>query len=149
MVARRRIRVQLPRASAHESPDPSGRRCELIPPCWRSIAQALVFRVAGHHLDERTDRLTAVVASGRQQTPPGWAAVAFHARAEGRPDREQVATVTAMRGAPYVVPRRDDADFTAALVPAEEGLRALVGPGRAKECEVVAGLRGCSAVVLA
>lgn len=97
-------------------------------------AQALASRIAGHHLHERTDPLTAVAACGLQETPPGWAAVALHARAEGRLDPEQVVVVNAMRGAPYLVLRCDAPIFTAALVPEEErGLRSLVGSGTARE----------------
>jgi hypothetical protein len=95
--------------------------------------QALGYRVAGHHLHRRTDPLTAVAACGLQDFPPGWAAVALHARARGRLDPDRVVTVNAMRGAPYVVPREDARIFTGALVPGDEDLRALVGSGPARE----------------
>lgn len=95
--------------------------------------QALAFRVAGQHLHERTDPLTAIAACGLQEYPPGWAAVALHARCNGEPGPADVVTVNAMRGSPYVVPRRDVAVFTTALVPDDEGLRALVGALAAKE----------------
>jgi hypothetical protein len=95
--------------------------------------QALAFRVAGHHLHDRTDPLTAVAACGLQEHPPGWSAVALHARADGELDPSEVVTVNAMRGAPYVVPRRDASVFTAALVPDETGLKAFVGAGTQKE----------------
>lgn len=95
--------------------------------------QALAFRVAGHHLHERTDPLTAVAACGLQEFPPGWAAVALHARARGRLDSGKVVTVNAMRGAPHIVPRRDAGVFTAALVPDDDGLKALVGSAVARE----------------
>jgi hypothetical protein len=95
--------------------------------------QALAFRVAGHHLHERTDPLTAVAAIGLQEHPPGWSAVALHARAHGDVDPADVVTVNAMRGAPYVVPRRDASVFTAALVPEEDGLGAFAGEGTEKE----------------
>jgi hypothetical protein len=95
--------------------------------------QALAFRVAGQHLDERTDPLTAVAACGLQEYPPGWAAVALHARSRAVPHAADVVTVNAMRGSPYVVPRRDVAAFTTALVPGDDGLRALVGALPAKE----------------
>ena len=99
--------------------------------------QVLAFRVAGHHLHARTDPLTAVAACGLQEYPPGWAAVALHARSEQPLDADQVVTVNAMRGAPYVVPRDDAAVFTVALVPDDAGLKALVGTFTARE--VVAG----------
>jgi hypothetical protein len=95
--------------------------------------QALAFRVAGHHLHKRTDPLTAVAACGLQEYPPGWAAVALHARSDGQPDPGDVVTVNAMRGSPYVVPRRDVAVFTTALVPGDDGLKALVGAITTKE----------------
>jgi hypothetical protein len=76
--------------------------------------QALAFRLAGHHLHAHTDPLTAVAACGPQEFPPGWAAVALHARSEGEPAREEVVVVNAMRGAPYLVPRADVAIFTRA-----------------------------------
>jgi hypothetical protein len=96
--------------------------------------QALAFRVAGHHLHERTDPLTAVAACGLQEHPPGWSAVALHARARGELDPSDVVTVNAMRGAPYVVPRREAAIFTAALVPDDDdGLTTFVGVGTKKE----------------
>lgn len=96
---------------------------------------ALAFRVAGHHLHRRTDPLTAVAACGIQDTPPGWAGVALHARTKGAPDPAALVTVNAMRGAPYLVPRADVAVFTRALVPEEGGERALVGTAPAKEVE--------------
>jgi hypothetical protein len=96
-------------------------------------SQALAFRLAGQHLHERTDPLTAVAACGLQEYPPGWSAVALHARARGRPDPSDVVTVNAMHGAAHVVPRGDASIFTAALVPDEAGLKAFVGPGTARE----------------
>ncbi|MDO9407339.1 DNA glycosylase AlkZ-like family protein [Patulibacter sp.] len=103
-------------------------------------AQALAFRIAGHHLHEHTDPLTAVAACGLQEYPPGHAAVALHARAgevqDDHPVWDALVTVNAMRGAPYVVPRADVAVFTTALVPEEDDeLRALVGSAVAKEVQ--------------
>jgi Winged helix DNA-binding domain len=95
--------------------------------------QALAFRVAGHHLHERTDPLTAVAAIGLQDYPPGWAAVALYARTHADLDPGEVVKVNAMRGAPYVVPREDASIFTAAIVPDEDGLRAFVGEGSEEE----------------
>ena len=97
--------------------------------------QALAFRVAGHHLHERTDPLTAVAACGLQEFPPGWGAVALHARAEGELDPARVVTVNAMRGAPYVVPAVDVSVFTVALVPDDAELRALIGTATAREVQ--------------
>lgn len=96
--------------------------------------QALAFRVAGHHLHERTDPLTAIAACGIQEYPPGWAAIALHARTDGEPDPADVVLVNAMRGSPYLVPRADMAVFTTALVPGDDdGFAALIGPATAKE----------------
>jgi hypothetical protein len=95
--------------------------------------QALAFRLAGQHLHERTDPLTAVAACGLQEYPPGWSLVALHARARGEPDPSDVVTVNAMHGAAHVVPRSDASIFTAALVPDEAGLKAFVGAGTARE----------------
>jgi Winged helix DNA-binding domain len=95
--------------------------------------QALAYRVAGHNLHERTDPLAAVAACGLQEYPPGWAAVALHARTNGHLDPEQVETVQAMRGAPHLVPLHDVKVFTEALVPDDEGLGALVGTAVARE----------------
>jgi hypothetical protein len=90
--------------------------------------QVLAFRLAGHHLHRRTDPLTAIAACGLQDTPPGWADIALHARSTRQPDPADVLVVQAMRGAPYLVPRRDLAVFTTALVGHDEpALRALVG----------------------
>lgn len=95
--------------------------------------QALAFRVAGQHLHQRTDPLTAIAACGLQEYPPGWAAVALHARSAGEADPADVMMVNAMRGSPYLVPRSDVAIFTTALVPDDDGLRVLVGTAAAKE----------------
>ena len=51
--------------------------------------QALAYRVAGHNLHRRTKPLDAVAACGIQEYPPGWCAVALHARAKGKLDRGQ------------------------------------------------------------
>lgn len=98
--------------------------------------QMLAFRVAGHNLHRRTDPETAIAACGLQEYPPGWAAIALHARAEGEADPTKLVTVNAMRGAPYVVPRRDVGVFTAALVPEDDkGLEVLVGPLATREAK--------------
>ncbi|WP_026909586.1 DNA glycosylase AlkZ-like family protein [Patulibacter minatonensis] len=102
-----------------------------------SREQALAFRVAGHHLDAPVDPLTAVAACGLQEFPPGHARVALHARAgaveDDAPVWDDLVTVNAMRGSPYVVPRADLAVFTTALVPEEdEDLSGLIGSAVAK-----------------
>lgn len=96
--------------------------------------QALAFRLAGHHLDRRTDALTALAACGIQESPPGWAAVALHARStEPLPEGGDVVLVNAMRHAPHLVPRADMAVFTVAIVPPDEGLKSFLGGVVAKE----------------
>lgn len=104
-----------------------------------SAEQALAFRVAGQHLHRRTDARTAIGVCGLQEYPPGQARIALHARAGAVPDDDpvwdEVVTVNAMRGSPYVVLRDDVRVFTAALVPADDGLRALVGSTVAKELQ--------------
>lgn len=44
--------------------------------------------------------MTVVAACGLQEAPPGWSAVALHARAEGSRDPDQVVLVNAMRAGP-------------------------------------------------
>lgn len=97
--------------------------------------EALAYRLAGQHLCEPNDPLTAIAACGLQEYPPGWSAVALRARSDGVPDPEEVVTVNAMRGSPYVVPRADVAVFTRALVPADDELGGLVGSQVASEVE--------------
>jgi hypothetical protein len=95
--------------------------------------QALAFRVAGHHLDARVGAREAVAAIGLQEYPPVWgAAAALRARSlEPLPD--EVIQVNSFRGAPYLVPRADARVFTAAIVPEQAELKALVGPVNTKE----------------
>lgn len=94
--------------------------------------QVLAFRLAGHHLDTRLPRrllLQAAGACGVQNTPPGSAALALHARvADLSPAHVEQALGTdktllqarSRRGAPVVFPTADLAVFTQALLPADE-----------------------------
>jgi hypothetical protein len=96
--------------------------------------QALAFRVAGHHLDERVSARDAVAAIGLQEYPPGWGALAALRARSFEPLPPDVVQVNSFRGSPYVVPAADVRVFTAALVPDDEaGLRALVGSATSKE----------------
>jgi hypothetical protein len=96
--------------------------------------QALAFRVAGHHLDERVSARDAVAAIGLQEYPPGWGALAALRARSFEPLPPDVVQVNSFRGSPYVVPAGDVRVFTAALVPEDEaGLRALVGSATSKE----------------
>jgi hypothetical protein len=95
--------------------------------------QVLAFRVAGHHLDARVGAKEAVAAIGLQEYPPVWGALAaLRARSE-EPLPDDVIQVNAFRGAPHFVPRADARVFTAALVPEEAELKALVGAVNTKE----------------
>lgn len=98
----------------------------------------IAFRLASHHLDvplgER-DLLTAAGRCGIQDTPPGSALLALHARVQGLSagtitgaveDRSMLRTWS-MRGAPYVVPTADaDVYTTGVLPPTETALRHFV-----------------------
>ncbi len=93
--------------------------------------QALAFRVARHHLDERLRRheLDRAAVVGLQDTPPGTAALALAARTDAAPDAlDELVLVPSIRGAPLAVAERDLAVFTAGLEPPdEEAARAVVG----------------------
>ena len=95
--------------------------------------QALAFRVAGHHLDARVPARDALAAIGLQEYPPGWGAAAALRARSLEPMPGDAIQVNAFRGAPYVVPRADARVFTAAIVPEEDELKALVGPVNTKE----------------
>ncbi len=112
--------------------------------------QALGYRLAGHHLHRRTDALTALGACGIQESPPGWGAVALHARSsDPLPRGHEVALVNAMRKAPHHVPRADLAVFTLALVPPDEGLKGFLGSLVTKELrETEHSLRGAIDLVV-
>ena len=101
-----------------------------------SAEQAVAFRLRGQHLDERLpgkDLLRAAGACGLQNTPPGAAALALHARVEGlTPQRvtravehdKTLIQLWSLRAAEWVVPVRDMDVFTLGALPDdEEGLR--------------------------
>jgi hypothetical protein len=105
-----------------------------------SSDQALGFRLARHHLDQRlpASRLeSAVGACGLQDTPPGMAVVALQARVRGLRGGEleerygpkgSLAKTWSLRGAPYVVAREGFAAFTRGVVPDNEaGLKSFLG----------------------
>jgi hypothetical protein len=93
--------------------------------------QAIAFRVTRHHLAERVRaaeaRRAAVV--GLQDTPPGTAALALAARADGGPDAlGELVIVPSIRGAPLAVAPEDLAVFTVGLEPPDEqAARAVIG----------------------
>lgn len=101
-----------------------------------TAAQVRAFRAAVHRLDRRAagpDAITRVAGlCGLQDSPPGSAAVALHARVEGLTPRalDQALAVDrtlvrtwAMRGAPFVVPTADLAVFTTGVLPVDEDAR--------------------------
>lgn len=102
-------------------------------------SQILGFRLASHHLAARLPAgslLTAAGACGVQNTPPGTAALALHARVAGPApddiDRALAVDKTllqawSMRAAPYVFPTADAVVFMAGVLPKdEESLRAFI-----------------------
>nr|WP_297422206.1 winged helix DNA-binding domain-containing protein [uncultured Actinotalea sp.] len=111
-----------------------------------SAAQVRTFRLDVHGLlDHRASGAEAVLAAagrcGIQDSPPGAASTALHARVRGTTaetlrhllatDRTLVRT-WAVRGAPFVVPTRDLAVFTTGVLPVDQGARThLVGGVRA------------------
>ncbi|MFC7404955.1 winged helix DNA-binding domain-containing protein [Georgenia alba] len=94
-------------------------------------ASVVAYRLASHGLSERAaaDEVEAVAGRcGIQNTPPGSALLAFHARTSGiEPesidraveDRSLLLTWS-MRGAPYYVPTVDVGVFTAGVLPTTE-----------------------------
>jgi hypothetical protein len=94
--------------------------------------QALAYRVAAGHLDERLPPGSARRAAfcGLQDFPPGTATLALAARVEGaRPeDMDELAIVYSRRGAATAVAPEDIAVFTTGLEPPDEAAaRALIG----------------------
>lgn len=101
-----------------------------------TAAEVRALRVKAHRLDQRVmgkDALSQVAGTcGLQDSPPGAATTAFHARvADLTPavleralaiDRTLVRT-WAMRGAPHVVPTADLSVFTTGVLPVDEEAR--------------------------
>lgn len=105
----------------------------------------VAFRLAAHHLTERLEEgglLDAAGGCGIQDSPPGSALLALHARVEGTTpevletalgeDRSLLRTWS-LRGAPYFFPTADAAVFTAGVLPPTEGAtrQLLLGVGPA------------------
>ncbi|MEU7019539.1 winged helix DNA-binding domain-containing protein [Streptomyces sp. NPDC046203] len=103
------------------------------------------FRLRAHHLDRRTDRNGLPAAAGRcgiQDSPPGSAGTALHARVrdltrEGLDDAiardKSLLRSWCMRGAPFCVPTADAPVFTTGVLPPDEAAlrRFLPGAGPA------------------
>ena len=106
------------------------------------------FRLNAHHLIRRLPEgslVQAAAACGIQDTPPGSALLALHARVGGVTGGQlddEIATsrrllrTWCMRGAPFVVPAADAAVFTIGLLPDAEAARQRfvqgVGPALAR-----------------
>lgn len=91
----------------------------------------IAFRVAAHHLHERLPSramLDAAGACGVQDSPPGSALLALHARVAGVEPTSVTDAVEdrslfhtwAMRGAPYLFPTSDLGVFTSGVLPLDE-----------------------------
>lgn len=96
------------------------------------VEDVIARRMRAHGLGERVpvDRLAEVVgACGVQDSPPGAALLALHARVEGLTPEHLDRAITedkvlvrtwAMRGAPFLVPSADAAVFTTGVLPPTE-----------------------------
>jgi len=103
----------------------------------------IAFRLAAHHLTERAseDRLAEVVGGcGVQNSPPGSALLALHARVQGVTralvdravaEEKSLLQTWCMRGAPFYVPTAEAAVFTTGVLPPTEeaGRHLLFGVG--------------------
>ena len=109
--------------------------------------QILAFRLNSHHLTRRLppgSLLPAAAACGIQNTPPGSAALALHARVEGLVPADldralgqdrTLLLLWSVRGAPYLVPTRDSAVFTVGALPSDEASFRVLLQGVAKPVE--------------
>ncbi|GAA5054128.1 hypothetical protein HNP84_002911 [Thermocatellispora tengchongensis] len=98
-------------------------------------ADIVAFRIDAHNLGDRLPPAAVTDAAGAcgvQDTPPGSAAVALHARvrdltAEALDDlirhRKTLLRSWCMRGAPYLFPTADTAVFTTGVLPDDEPAR--------------------------
>ncbi len=100
-----------------------------------SRQDVIAARLAAHRLDERVsaDQLSDVAGRcGVQDSPPGSALLALHARVEGvtrevfdaaTGEDQSLLRTWAMRGAPFVLPTEDAAVFTTGVLPPTEAAR--------------------------
>lgn len=101
--------------------------------------QVRAFRLAAQHLTRRLPQgalVEAAAACGFQNTPPGTAALALHARVErfSVEDLERALVVDktllqawSLRGAPHIIPTRDQPVFLRGIAPRDESsLRAFI-----------------------
>ncbi len=106
-------------------------------------SQVVGFRLRAHGLDGRLDRAELAVAAGRcgiQDSPPGSALLALHARVRGVSadrvhraiaDERTLLRTWSVRGAPFLVPTADLPVFTTGVLPTTEraGRRLVLGVG--------------------
>jgi len=96
--------------------------------------RVVAFRLASHQLDARGGEQSLVAAAGRcgiQNSPPGSALLAFHARVEGvsadmvadAVEGRELLLTWSMRGAPYYVPTAEAHVFTTGVLPMTEDAR--------------------------
>ena len=117
-----------------------------------TAAQVRALRAKAHRLDQRVigeDALSEVAGvCGLQDSPPGAATTAFHARVVDLTpsvleralavDRTLVRT-WAMRGAPYVVPTAELSVFTTGVLPVDEEARKNLIQGVRQALDVLTG----------
>lgn len=97
--------------------------------------EVIAFRLRAHHLDQRlepNELIEAVGASGIQNSPPGSALTALHARVMNMTasrldsavtDEKALLQTWCMRGAPYFVPTSDLSVFTTGVLPTAEAAK--------------------------
>lgn len=97
--------------------------------------EVIAFRLRAHHLDERLDPkelIKAVGASGIQNSPPGSALTALHARVMSMSaarldsavaDEKVLLQSWCMRAAPYFFPTSDLSVFTTGVLPTTEAAK--------------------------
>ena len=111
--------------------------------------QALAFRLARHHLNERlsTGEFYSAAVVGLQDTPPGTAALALAARADVTPEAlDELVIVPSVRGAPLAVAPEDVAIFTAGLAPPDEEAAKVVTGNAWKELDGITALEALDRV---
>lgn len=103
--------------------------------------EVVAFRLQAHHLTERLAEDRLLEAAGRcavQNSPPGSASLALHARVEGVgqgrmaeavADEKSLLQTWCMRGAPFVFPTADAPVFTRGVLPPTEASMRHLLPG--------------------
>jgi hypothetical protein len=111
-------------------------------------AQALAFRVARHHLHERTATAQEAAVAGLQDTPPHAARIALAARvADASPETlDELVIVPSVRGAPLAVAPADLAIFTTGLAPPDEAAARALLQTAVKELDGISALEALDRV---